>query len=252
MNIALCSALWGRFDLARVWWKGINRVKQQFHQRKFGARIFIACSEVQHLQGARLSGVIPIEHENKPLGKKLNEVVGAALYEGYDYICILGMDDFFSPLLVERYCDTIEKSHPLYFGLRGMYLYEPSTARMMLFQTDAKGNYPKTNPDDSTVRRLKRTPLGAGRMIHRSLFEGHKYFWAPDKNQGLDASLTATLRLPSASTLIPADSKCFALDVKTKDNIWSFSHLAETFPACVLDTPHDLSMLPEWPEIQAL
>lgn len=245
--------MWGRVPLTRVWWKGTIRIRKQFNDAGISTQIFVAGDEPEHSELCRQHEGAWAECENTYLGAKWNQVAKAALKWGADYIFILGSDDFFGPGLIDRYITAIRKNS-VHAGLQGIYMYEPRTDRALRLVADTKGNYP-TAPGAVTVRRIHRNKpvIGAGRLLHRSIFAGHDYYWEPEKNRALDASMTKTLRLPPARLFVPSPEQ-LAVDIKTETNIWSFDTLLDVFKdtGCVLPDSSELHSLPEWQEIRAL
>lgn len=251
MKIALCSAVWGRVPLTRIWWKGVDRIRAQFAQDDIETEVFVAGSEPEHRELCHQHTGYWVEFENDFLGAKWNAVVHQALLWKPHYIFILGSDDFFSPALVSQYA-RLAKRDVLHVGVRGVYIYDLESQGVLRLIADRRGQFP-SKPGQAQVRRVARHRLavGTGRLVHRALFQGKQYFWEPQKNQALDASLHKTLELPQAHVL-EINSVHTALDVKSDTNIWSFDKLAELFPGCRRETTEDLHGIPEFEEIRSL
>lgn len=247
MKVALCSAVWGRFDLTALWWRAVSRVRMQLRDADIQSDAIVAGSEDSHEELSYQAGGYWVYSENERLGQKWNDVVNAALRDGADYIFILGSDDFFGPGLIKQYISSIQRG-VRYVGMSGLYFYEPTTNRTLLLQADQWGNYPSA-PDACRVQRLKhkrkQTFFGAGRLLHRSFFEGHEQFWKPDICHGLDANMARNLNLPPADELIFTSPEAVLVDVKTRENIWSFDKLAAVYPFCLQPDASALASLPE-------
>lgn len=261
MRIALCSAVWGRTDLTRVWWNGASRIRQQLRNGGIDCEIFVGGSESAHLLLCYSNKGQWVQVENNPLGAKWNAVVNRALLWGADYIFILGSDDFFNSHLIDQYAGLARQGIP-YAGLASMYFFEPASDRLMLLDVRRKArSFITTFPGRRDIRRIRgvegyqNTPryqtLGAGRLIHRSFLEGRDHIWEPNKNSALDASMTKTCELPRAFEL-QVSPQFLAVDVKTDTNIWSFSAMETWFPEQFLSATEILAGLPELEELRQL
>lgn len=264
MKIALCSAVWGRVPLTRVWWRGIERVVKTFREAGIEAQAFVSGSESAH---GRLhlkyeeSGVAApwVEAPNRPLGHKWNLTAQAALAWDADYLFILGSDDFFDDRMVREYA-RLAQSGMDYAAMRTIYMFEPSSGRAILFDNAKRLKpSPVDGPHDGKVQIVylgaskadpAKVTMGAGRLIHRKFFEGHSEFWEPQKSRALDASMQKLLQLPEAH-IISSDIG-IAVDVKTEENIWPLDDLIEWYPDCALPDTTVLSSLPEWDDIRSL
>lgn len=258
MKVALCSAVWGRVPLTEVWWKHLFRVRTTFHQQGVDAQVFVAGSESAHLQLCNKYLAHWVEASNSQLGEKWNKAARAALDWGADYLFILGSDDFFDDAMIREYARQA-KAGVQYAAIRAMYMYEPSTERAILF--DNRNRLKPTPPDGNKshvqiiyLGESQQDPLsvmmGAGRLLHRSLFANREHYWEPNKSSGLDASMRRTLALPTPH-VIPIETG-IALDVKTAANIWPIDTLIDWYPGCELPDTHLLAGLPEWDDIRHL
>jgi hypothetical protein len=197
-----------------------------------------------------------VHAENRPLGAKWNAVVREAMRWNPDYIFITGQDDFYTDALVDRYAVFIKAGVP-FAGIGKIYMFEPLTQRAIHFEQNPPAA--RRNPIDNSrvpkVQRLSRyrqATIGAGRLLHRSWFEGRDVYWQPEKESGLDLSITKTLGLSKAE-VIPTDDQAFAVDVKTAANIWSLDAFLDLFPEMAVTDPQNvLSALPEWDAIRTL
>ena len=147
-------------------------------------------------------------HENKPVSNKWNAGLEFAKSHEFDYLIITGSDDFFSPDLWEWY-----KSLDVHYaGLLDFYFMDSLTGKV------------KYNDGFSFNR--KGEPHGAGRALHRSVLDAVGWkLWKDGRNEGLDASMTDTLKgIAMDFQFIKVQSKGFvAVDVKTDENIHRIS-----------------------------
>lgn len=265
MKIALCSAVWGRLPLTRVWWKGISRIRERFAEERIESRAFISGSEAEHQDLCRVQDGVWSECGNGKLGEKWNCAVRAGLAWGADHIFILGSDDFFSDALIKQYARLIYAGTP-FVSLDAIYVHEVSSNRTLLLDTNAQKTGSMQRLDDSEIiyryhhadgskRRTTRVPneqmkVGAGRLIQRSYFEGFTDFWDASRAIALDLNMVHRLSLPAPLFVIHPHG--FALDVKTGENIWSFDRLLSWFPTALRPDAGVLTSLPEWDDIRAL
>lgn len=196
-----------------------------------------------------------IDMDNQYVGRKWNAAAQAALDGACDYLLMLGSDDFVSDGLLEEYAKAVKAHQEQYLGLTSIYVAEPSTRRLMLLEGRMKQlpdgcRYTRAEMERRAAGEVPSPVLGAGRLMHHSLFAGHSHFWEPKKNKGLDANITHRLGLPEPRT-IRSDPKMYLVDVKTSANIWSYDTLTEWFPDSPCGYPGPMQYLPEWPTIEA-
>jgi hypothetical protein len=234
MQVAICSAVWGRLPLTRIWWHGLARVCRRFARHGIAASVTVVGSQLPHRDLAIRHGATWVRTANAPLGRKWNAAVESACAQA-DYILILRSDDFLSDALVDRYVKLIRAGW-LYVGLSGIYFYEPATMRLARFQS-RPGRYG--------------SPLGAGRLVHTRLLEVEGFRpWLDGRERALDANMTARCKLPVAK-LIQVGREMPAVDVKTEGNLWGFDQLRAYYPSlrCI---PGPLRGIPEWSRIVRL
>jgi hypothetical protein len=236
VKLAVCTPVWGRFDLALPWWHAVDRLRASWQAAGFDVEIVIGGSEPVHRQHCDTFGGVWVETPNRPLGRKWNNTMEAAFDGGAEYVMVLGADDFLAPPLADAYIDAIDNGYR-YIGLRGIYFAELSSGRTCFWPGYPRGHW------------RYREPIGAGRMLHRSLLEDGRP-WDDDREKGLDRSMTRKLQLPRAA-LIPVGAQQVAVDVKTPENIWDFDRVASTSREISVDPP-ELDGLPEWAELRAL
>lgn len=147
-------------------------------------------------------------HDNKPISNKWSAGLEFAKGYEFDYLIITGSDDFFSPDLWEWY-KTLDVH---YAGLLDFYFMDSLTGKIKY--------------NDGFNFNRKGEPHGAGRAIHRSVLDAIGWkLWKDGLNEGLDASMTETLKGISMDfQFIKVQSKGFvAMDIKTDENIHKVS-----------------------------
>ena len=237
-EVAICTAVWRRHALARLWWAGATRLARRFATHGIRTRLIAAGSEPAHARLARAHGAMWCRVANAPLGRKWNAAAETACLAGADYLLILGSDDFLSDALVDRYAALLRAGW-LYVGLSGIYFYEPASGRLALYQLRRKG------------QTRYGAPIGAGRLLSTRLLQTtNGRPWQDGLNRRLDASMTRTALLPPAR-LLRVGPGCEAVDVKTAANLWTFDVLHERYPRLRL-RPGPLRDIPEWPGFAAL
>lgn len=239
MHVTLCTAVWRRHALTRLWWRGARRICRRFQSHGVATRLIVAGSEPAHAKLARQHGAVWLRRRNDPLGAKWNATTEAAAKLGTDAVLILGSDDFLSDAIVDRYVQHLHDGW-LYLGLGGIYFYEPTTHRLALYQLPIARTASKHG-----------APIGAGRLMLIKLLESVRFRpWQDGLNRRLDASMTHHCQLPAAR-LIRVGPGMEALDVKTAANLWSFDVLHERYPKLKL-REGPLAGIPEWEAIRTL
>lgn len=264
--------MWGRLSLTRIWWQSLDRIGEQFKAADVDMQVYVAGSESAHQALCVDHRGHWIESSNDRLGLKWDTVAKAALASGADYILILGSDDFVSPGLIPEYVNLMRQG-TAFAGVQAVYVADQQSGRVMLLDTqkrlrevtyeEAKGkctivDLDRKPPDQDLFERglvvlTHSLTLGAGRLVHRSLFEGREYFWEHDRCRALDSDFERNLQLP-VPQVIPTSSTDFIADVKTGQNIWNFDTLDASFPDCLLSEQEAqcLNALPEWSALQEL
>lgn len=237
LRIAVVAALWGRQLLAPLWWQAVDRLAAAWDAAGHTVEVVVGGSEAEHQVRAEAHGAVWVETPNQPLGRKWNNTMAAAFERGADYLLVLGSDDFLAPALVEAYLPHLARGER-YIGLAGIYFTDLATGRTCLFRGYAKGH------------RRYREPVGAGRLLHRSLLlDGRP--WDELKERGLDSSMTERLQLPAAA-LLPVGPHAVAVDIKTAENLWRFHRVVRSAGGPVQVDPAFLASLPEWEGLRSL
>lgn len=151
--------------------------------------------------------------DNFPLSDKWNLTLDFAIYNNpdYDYICIMGDDDFMSDKLFIEYVPFI-KMNIAHFGVQSMYVCSAEQNRAIYFKYKEESRL-----------------IGAGRMISKRLIDAIRNehpepeigLWESGLNRGLDSSLEK--RCAAFTVAVPVmTSEVYITDVKTKQNLWPF------------------------------
>ena len=199
MKLAVLTACYKRYDIFRLF---LNHLPKD---------ITLICvgDEDENKQSFDESGIKGgyLIHENKPISNKWNAGLEFAKQYDFDYLIITGSDDLFSHDLWKWY-KTLDVH---YAGLLDFYF------------RDLAG---KIKYNDGFRFNRKGEPHGAGRALHRSLLDAVGWrLWKDGLNEGLDASMTQTLRrIKFDYQFIRLKDKGFvAIDIKSSENIHSVS-----------------------------
>ncbi len=176
--------------------------------RRLGIEVFASVSDRFSNDICNKFGIQCILEPNLPIGKKLNKTLESIMHKDWTHLMISGDDDLYLNEILDIY-DTY-KDEPA-IGFKTLYFIEPSSQRAMRFEYEA----------DITI--------GAGRLLRRDVVEKvlqiKKGLWDRYLNKGLDASMTRNLNFIGVTArCIPLD-KPLIIDVKSKQNIWSFDRI---------------------------
>jgi hypothetical protein len=242
MNIAIGAPVWGRFRRTELFWRGVDRLRKQWHPHAVHA--YVSGSEEEHKILAEQHGGNYIECGNDQLGKKFNAVAEEALINGCDYFVLLGSDDVISPKLADQ-MKTVMEDGAFYAGLSGLYFIEPVKHRAMSV----------TGPTPTRARLGE--VIGPGRMLSRALMWGmwsnHNQplqIWPMGISGAADWWMTANLKrykvIGVDRKLDGNDPEAFLVDVKGTGNLWEFDKLMERLADPVtIDYERVVQALPE-------
>lgn len=214
MRIAICTPMWGRAAVARVYWAGVARLRATWVGHEVVA--YAAGNEEELRDLALEHGAYWIEHENQPLGRKWSTIVEQAWRDGADATVILGSDDLMDPVLAEGYRELFDRGAPLFYaGVRGCAMIEPATRRALWIAGHASRG------------RLGEV-IGAARVYGRAALDKvNGRPWPDFAKTGLD--FRQTMRFRKAGILWPDAvlEDGMVLDIKSSENIWSYNHIAK-------------------------
>jgi hypothetical protein len=235
-TVVLLTAVWGRLAVTDVWYRGTRRVAAQWNAAGIKTRIVVGGDQPEHRELAAQHGAEWVETPNRPLGRKWNNICETASKTGeMDYIFVLGSDDLVSPAMAAAYIPVIQAGTP-YAGVQACMFFQVSTGK--LFNFSQLG-----------------VTVGCGRLLHANLMRrvGMRP-WIDTKERGLDNSMDIrTLRGRVLTHKMDWNAKQFLVDIKTQENIWSYTRLRSVKPnEPDLEAERFMSLLPEWESIKAL
>lgn len=141
-------------------------------------------------------GVHTIVHENKPLGKKWNAGLKAAIDKPWDNVITLGSDDLVKPALFE------------------VYKYYENVPALMLDKIIF------VNSQTGGAELLRNSRVGAGRRIKRSVIESMDYkIWTDDLSKTLDRDSVTNMHLKGHASTTVHPNPCL-VGLKSDVNIW--------------------------------
>lgn len=149
-------------------------------------------------------------YKNYPLSNKWN--YGASLLKeiDFDYVIILGSDDFLDENLLISYHKKMIQNYE-FIGIKDLYFYDKIKDNLFYWP-----GYGKNSGRENET-------IGAGRCLSKSLIEKLSYSpWSDGLNSGLDASMQKKLNLIKELKIIKfylSDINSFACDVKSNVNI---------------------------------
>ena len=257
MKIQILTMMAERPDVSRVWAMGITRFIKAA-PAGIECAVHVAFSNHNTKKLCDEYGFSYSAHPNHPLGKKLNDGLKACLSKEWDYLLIMGDDDFISNAAWPHYMQCIEAGYP-YFGFGDIYFYSPQAGRVRHYDYATTGAPHKL--------------MGCGRMVHRTVVEqsgwqaelkfrkhykhggveypegvalslpayiasylhqlgvaeltnGQPYFefWNPSLQRGLDNDSEIRLLFNGHHPYRIRTDKPMMLDMKAENNLWSFAH----------------------------
>jgi len=115
------------------------------------------------------------ECSNEFLGKKWNAVLEASKCLDFDYVLVLGSDDFINAAMLQFYFEMAGQKAE-FVGIKDLYVVNAKSARVVYWR-GYKSQQSRT--------------VGAGRMLSRDLVEAHGFkLWSDTKKRGLDGSMS--------------------------------------------------------------
>jgi len=150
MKVLIYFAVHQRIEILKVCLKGIQRLKQN---KEIEFSSLAVCSSKSEAKLLKAHGCHVVLTENEPLGRKKNTGLHEALKLEWDYLMELGSDDLIHESLMEIYMPLMRDGID-FFGVK----------RVMFYDTISK----------QVARWENEFPIGAGRMIKRTVFDGIK------------------------------------------------------------------------------
>lgn len=192
MKIIYIIPFYKRHDLTALCFESLQ---------KQGCDVYTVGSEGdQSKQLAHKYGFNYLEHENRPLGAKLNALIKTLKEVEFDYICLLGSDNFISDNFTTLMTEYLTQSKEDFTTFNSLYFYNQNT-RVLTFYKGV---------------------TGVGRMFSRKLVESCNFsLWEGYKNAALDTSCEKVLNKNGfkATILDPIILGVEVMDVKYSENI---------------------------------
>jgi hypothetical protein len=202
MKILAIIPVWKRPDILEICVDGLKHIPVE--------PLFVLSKEDRYLPEIEkiLKDHWTCFETNWPVGRKLNSGINLALKEfKFDYLMNMGSDDIISPELFDIYQPYFDKKEKL-FGVNNLYIMNYINKEVMFVE-----NY--------NIER----PIGAGRMIHRSVLttmKRRKYqIYENTCSHGMDTNsqLRITQYAQIEAKVINTGRDPLILDIKTATNI---------------------------------
>lgn len=155
MKIQILTMMNKRPAVSKLWARCINRFIASAPEG-YECRVHVAYSEEETMDLCTFSGFESSRHPNHPIGRKLNKGLLNCLKYEWDYLLIMGDDDFLLPEAWNYYKEAMEAGFP-YFGFGDILFYSPQAGKARHFDYADSGSRQKL--------------MGCGRMIHRQAVE---------------------------------------------------------------------------------
>ena len=223
IEILLMIATYGRVETTRICFEGVKRL-QCYNPDKYNIIPFVVSSDKGTTALANEYGFKCVYSKNKPLGKKLNNGIRAAIqWRSFDFLMQLGSDDILLPEALDYFAGNIKdgvdridffEKH-LLFGLDRIYFYDLSKDRLKTYHSEIV--------------------FGAARCVHCSiileLLRRQGKMWTNKLNKGLDKDSEERIynvfgySPPVYRARIPNHYTPLLLDIKDGDNIHSYDSI---------------------------
>lgn len=243
MMFAGCA--YGRPKVFRVALLGLERLRkiQDFD-------VLLAVSDEESAKVCDEFGIDYFEYENKPLGRKHNEVFKQAIEEyEHDYIIQFSDDDVMSDALFQEYLNIEQENKSQYIRPKGLYFYDTKTGKGLNF--DPKNTFGAFRMFKKEmlqkvgyqyVVQFTQEILIGGKVYNEKVnyslpkyiadyyiskncaTKQAEYFelWNPEKNHALDfSSESKIIECNIPFTVVDLGSPQI-IDIKSEQNIWSF------------------------------
>jgi hypothetical protein len=154
-------------------------------------------------------------YKNNPLGEKMNAGINYIKRYDFDYLMNIGSDNIFTSLLWNLYLPYFERGCK-FFGINDFHAMQYLSGEIVLVK-----NY-NTAPDDTPA------PIGAGRMIHHSIFpKGDLYrkewLWGMD-----GASMFTLWQNGHRPEVVPTNGLPVMLNIMSRTNLTQWEELTGT------------------------
>ena len=181
-HIAVLTCLWRRPELARLVLRRYTRIATDLQGTARLSFLAVGSEGRASERLAKSEGWSYVEAANKPLGRKWNVGMRAVRDRlSPDAVVIVGSDDWINTAVFEHYVRSLAAGKR-FIGFSDIYFLYWKKMKTLYF-----GGY--THPS-----RIGEA-LGLGRCLHRDVLDKIKWKpWWESKNNGLDLTMTKTLR----------------------------------------------------------
>lgn len=201
MNITICTGVWKRPEVFKLFAKGVKNLP-------YNIRVIVSGSEgVTSRRLVTSEGFEYIEKRNKPLSNKMNAATQAA--KGSDYVICMGSDDIITPEVFALYMRYMKRGYE-FIGLEDLYFYDLRSSKALYWAGYSDHR--------------KGLTVGAGRCISANVMESWNWKpWDDGLNKYLDSSMTAKMNVGKSKSINLKKNGLIAVDLKSKINITPFS-----------------------------
>lgn len=197
MKIHILIPLWKRPEVTKFCFDGLEKLRSEI---EYETEVSCVISEEFYKAECDSRGYHWIEHENDPLGRKINAGVRSTLAYQYDYLMIMNSDNVIKKELLEVYRPFFESMNPFFGVQRVTYVnFKTLEARDYLYEFSV---------------------LGIAKMVSRETVERFKgELYDNNRNKGLDDSMMdKMIRGDVSPTFVQYEGQlCF--DYKSEVNI---------------------------------
>lgn len=200
---AIHTMVWKRPEITALHFENISQLN---------CPVFVGVSEQWAADLCEQYGFEYIMIDNLPLGEKKIRTLelGFRSNKRWTHLIELGSDDFFHPTNMSALLNYgYDKGYDVW-GVNQMYV---------LSEDGKKAMYLAYSPSN------KIKVLGAGRIIKRTVLHHLHPLWKADRNKGLDTVSAYKLLDNEYSIEVFLTPEPIILDVKGKENIWSYAKL---------------------------
>ena len=220
MKILIMTPFWKRPEIVREYVKSIERLKERAndfsfvhcpHSISFDIQLLGILSPEDTCFGEILDALpddaLVVLKENTPFGVKKNYGLRTADIMDWDYLFELNSDSIVNPELFDLYRPYMEKQVP-FFGLKDLFVVDYATKETLSI------------PDYNSGM-----TYGAGRMLHRSVFETK--LWTNELNEGMDDNMRKRLEKRGIADVPIATPEPMLVELKTNTTINHFIMLKQ-------------------------
>jgi len=210
INLTILTCTWKRPEITKIYIKKLLELEEKTSD-KFNFTNIVIDSENSNIDNfINDENFIYKNYSNTPVSNKWN--FGSSLLKeiDFDYVLIMGSDDFIDSNLLVEYNKKMKEGYDL-IGITDLFIYDTPTDKLFYW-----GGY-----DEKSGRKNETT--GLGRCLSKSLVEKLNYnLWELGLNKGLDSSMQKKIRelVGVRSVTLTLKNNCgFACDIKGDNNI---------------------------------